>query len=49
MATKKNGGRPKKNDADKVKVKHIYISDNQEKKIKGKHKSLTKAVLEMCA
>jgi len=41
---KKKAGRPKVND--KVKVKYVYLTDSQEKKIIRKFNSLTKAVKE---
>jgi hypothetical protein len=48
MPAKKTENTPvkKKKESDKIKVKHIYISDSEETRILKKHESLTIAVRE---
>ena len=46
MATLKKSGRPRKKDADKVKVASAYITRAEELRIKKKYGSITKALRE---
>ena len=46
MAKKKNPGRPKKSDSDKVKTEYVYIRKSDKKKIEAKFGDLTKALTE---
>lgn len=46
MPKKKNPGRPKKSDSDKVKTEYVYIKKADKKKIEAKFGDLTKALTE---
>lgn len=48
MATKKNVGRPEKAKSKRIKTRYIYLTDEQVRKIQGKYKKLTDAVLDKC-
>lgn len=44
MAKKKTLGRPKKKEADKVKVVSAYLTNSEELKVKRSYGSVTKAI-----
>ena len=48
MAQKKKPGRPAKAEKNKVKTRYVYLTDEQELKIKKGFKTLTMAVLAKC-